>query len=111
VLIAGGGQDVLTGNGGKDRLTGGDGRDLFVLGGGKARNYHQKGAADYATITDFDTKLDTLQLDGNASSYVLGAAKGGLGIYAKSGNELDLVAVLSGVSANDFNLGKSAKFA
>ncbi len=83
--MAGGGQDLLVGNGGKDRLTGGDGKDTFVLGGGKYKNFHQKGAADYATITDFDTKLDTLQLDGSAANYVVGSAKGGLGIYAKTG--------------------------
>lgn len=64
-LYGEGGNDILLGNNGADRLTGGAGRDVFrYLSVGDSR----VGAAD--VITDFDTRLDVIDLKALNLTYV-----------------------------------------
>jgi hypothetical protein len=81
-LDGGGGKDKIIGaapelGGGKnevDEMTGGKSKDIFVLGtedgvlydDGKRR---RNGKKDYAIITDFNPKQDSMQLHGEADDY------------------------------------------
>jgi Ca2+-binding RTX toxin-like protein len=82
ILDGGGGEDIIIGaspelGGGKgevDEMTGGKGKDIFVLGtedgvlyddGKKKKN----GKKDYAVITDFNPKQDSMQLHGHRDDY------------------------------------------
>jgi Ca2+-binding RTX toxin-like protein len=75
-----GGNDVINGNGGndtiiadigQDTLTGGSGTgiDTFVLGSGSSISFDDAGSSDFATLSDFQSGIDRLQLAGNASLY------------------------------------------
>ena len=82
LLIGGSGDDQLTGvnissgfgQSEIDTLTGGDGSDTFILGD-KDRIYYDdtdqstSGESDYALVTDFDSALDFIQLNGGAEQY------------------------------------------
>ena len=82
LLIGGSGDDQLTGvnissgfgQSEIDTLTGGDGSDTFILGD-KDRIYYDdtdqstSGESDYALVTDFDSALDFIQLNGSAEQY------------------------------------------
>jgi Ca2+-binding RTX toxin-like protein len=66
-IVGGKGKDVLTGTdstargvGEVDSLTGGGGRDRFVLGDGNGAYYVGQGNNDYAKITDFNLRQDSL---------------------------------------------------
>ena len=82
-LDGGGGKDKIIGaapesGGGKkevDEMTGGKDKDIFVLGiedgvlydDGKKKN----GKKDYAVITDFNPKQDSMQLHGDSGDYFI----------------------------------------
>lgn len=79
-LQSSGGNDSLNGNSGKDTLIadlgqdtliGGSGAsiDTFILGSGGSVSFDDAGNSDFATITDFQSGIDRLQLAGNASLY------------------------------------------
>ena len=110
-LIGNGGDDTLTGGAGNDTLngtddvlagylerdilTGGAGADRFILGDATQAYYGTEGNQDYATITDFDTSEDVVQLYGSASN------------YSQQGNDLyyngDLVGIFEGSTSWDLN--------
>jgi Ca2+-binding RTX toxin-like protein len=73
-IVGGKGKDILTGTdstargiGEVDILTGGGGRDRFVLGDHNGAYYVGQGNNDYAMITDFNLRQDSLNL-GNAKN-------------------------------------------
>lgn len=84
-LIGGSGNDSLSGGGGddvllgtdevalglneQDILVGGSGADLFIVGDTASVYYHQGAVADYVTIKDFVSNIDTVQLHGSTSNY------------------------------------------
>ena len=91
ILNGGDGSDLLIGDSGDDQLTGvnissgfgqseidtltgGDGSDTFILGD-KDRIYYDDtdqstgGESDFALVTDFDSALDFIQLNGSAEQY------------------------------------------
>lgn len=76
VLSGGRGNDILNGYGGSgaeyDTLSGGLGADTFVLGGEWGVSYLENG---YATITDWNPLVDTIQVQGSASQYTLDASQ------------------------------------
>lgn len=101
-------------------MTGGSGSDYFVLGDEKVfyndGNNSSSGLKDYAIITDFNSKVDYIQLVGNSRDYVLGQVDGikqGMCIFldtninGKFDSKDELVAVIEGYS--DLNL-KSSSF-
>jgi Ca2+-binding RTX toxin-like protein len=138
-LVGGGGNDVLFGDSGNDTLIGanlsvkygqgerdilygGGGQDRFVLGDATRYYYNDNdsfssGTNDYARIDDFSSLSDTIQLEGDASKYVLktigagNALNGGgvasdTGIYRKNGvlfGRDELIAVVTDTSG--LNLG------
>jgi hypothetical protein len=57
----------------QDVLTGGNGPDTFVLGDSRGVFYANDGVNDFAVITNFDPKKDSIQLHENAS-YIGGAS-------------------------------------
>jgi Ca2+-binding RTX toxin-like protein len=68
-IVGGKGKDILTGTdstargvGEVDSLTGGGGRDRFVLGDSNGAYYVGQGNNDYATISDFNLRQDSLDL-------------------------------------------------
>ena len=84
-LVAGEGDDTLNGVGASlgldeiDQLVGGAGADTFVLGDERGQFYNDgfsagQGTTDYALIADFELGVDTIQVSGLASDYVLGAS-------------------------------------
>lgn len=94
LLNGGSGNDYLDGFGSYaynafeyDTLTGGTGTDTFVLGDSGGRGYLGSG---YATITDYNSANDYVQLKGNASWYSIGYAN-----YA-GGSALDTLIKTSG---------------
>lgn len=71
LLNGGNAKDTLIADLGQDTLTGGSGNgaDTFVLGAGGSISFDDAGSTDFATITDFQSGIDRLQLAGNASIY------------------------------------------
>lgn len=124
ILIGGDGNDRLTGtNNGKgsiDTFTGGNGSDLFVLSNSTTVFYNDtnnsnSGLADYALITDFNSTVDKIQLEGSANKYLLGSSPvsgiSGKAIYLDTNNNKafnstdELVAIVEG--ATNLNLTAS----
>jgi len=129
-LIGGTGKDILNGGAGNDRLIGikpdaaipgqsevdtligGIDRDRFILGVPNQFYYNDNnnavlGTTDYALIVGFTASEDFLQLTGSTTNYVLKSAPtglpSGLGIYRKTTNQNELIAVLQGVSSLSLN--------
>jgi Ca2+-binding RTX toxin-like protein len=82
-IVGGEGKDILTGTDSiargmseVDILTGGGGRDRFVLGDSSGAYYIGQGNNDYATITDFNLRRDSLDL-GNAKNISFGIESSG----------------------------------
>jgi serralysin len=82
-IVGGKGKDILTGTdstargvGEVDILTGGGSRDRFVLGDSNGAYYLGRGNNDYATITDFNLRQDSLDL-GNARNISFGIESSG----------------------------------
>ncbi|MFO7629217.1 MAG: VCBS domain-containing protein [Prochlorococcaceae cyanobacterium] len=91
-----------------DTLIGGKGRDTFQLGDIAGSFYLTGGNNDYARIKDF-SKGDTLLLSGSPSDYSIERrvrinGQSGVGLYAGSGEDRDLVALIQGKSANSLDL-------
>ena len=73
--------------------------DRFILGDARKAYYLGSGADDYASILDFDPKLDTIQLFGRPGFYQLIESSGDTQIYKKRKNQKpDLIASLSKTS-------------
>lgn len=113
-LDGGNGQDILNGTGrgadgsGEiDVLRGGNGKDIFVLGRSSTTYYLGGGDSDYAIIEDFKIQNDLFKLGSNPGNYVVngdytigGQSGAGISFQDYDGN-LDLVAIVVGVSVND----------
>jgi Ca2+-binding RTX toxin-like protein len=103
-LYGGSGNDILEGGNGSDHLngygwgteidtlTGGAGTDTFVLGDYWWGAYYVEDAAGYATITDWEASIDSIELYGSSSDYRLefetnwvGTADYDTGIYYLGG--------------------------
>lgn len=113
------------GKGELDILVGDAGRDLFILGGADRYYYNDEdhfssGDNDYARIIGFSTSFDRIQLQGDASEYILkslgagsplnlgSAAAADTGIFRRNGvlfGKDELIAVVQDVSG--LNLGSS----
>ncbi|WP_353852217.1 Calx-beta domain-containing protein, partial [Microcystis sp. LE19-59.1C] len=114
-ITTGGGNDIITGvnpnsstpgKGEIDSLTGGAGSDRFILGdatwiGYDDGNTTNAGTSDYATIADFNTTDDTIQLRGASSDYLLTVDGSNTKLYInKPGTEPDeLIAVINNQTA------------
>ncbi|WP_172969348.1 Calx-beta domain-containing protein, partial [Microcystis aeruginosa] len=118
-LIGLGGNDSLKGNNGndiligtydgsqeQDYLEGGAGSDRFILGdatwiGYDDGNTTNAGTSDHATIADFSTTDDTIQLRGSSSNYLLSVSGSKTNLYInKPGSEPDeLIAVINNQTA------------
>ncbi|MFB2808016.1 hypothetical protein, partial [Microcystis sp. BLCC-F209] len=114
-ITTGGGNDIITGvnpnsstpgKGEIDSLTGGAGSDRFILGdatwiGYDDGNTTNAGTSDYATIADFSTTDDTIQLRGASSDYLLTVSGSNTNLYInKPGSEPDeLIANISNQTA------------
>jgi hypothetical protein len=119
-LIGGNHNDLLQGGAGKDRLigvgedngqnsidilTGDAGADTFVLGNATTAFYND-GIDDYAIIKDFNSKVDKIELHGDASLYVLGSSPIGevagkaLYLAAPNGAENELIAIIQGKNSS-----------
>ncbi|MFN5514685.1 MAG: bluetail domain-containing putative surface protein [Cyanobacteriota bacterium] len=119
VIIGGGNDDTLNGGNGNDTLQGTNGglgeRDYLVGGAGSDRfiladtantfyddgNSALPGDYDYATIADFNTTNDTIQLRGSSGDYLLSVDGSNTKLYInKPGSEPDeLVAVINNQTA------------
>lgn len=67
------GNDVIVGGSGLDLLLGGTGADDFILGSGSQVYYKDNsflGVSEYASLNDFQSGVDTIDLAGPASDYV-----------------------------------------
>jgi Bacterial Ig domain/von Willebrand factor type D domain/RTX calcium-binding nonapeptide repeat (4 copies) len=119
--FGGNGDDILVGagitsdnpgTGAVDILMGNKGADTFVLGDQGRKYYIGSEQKDYALITDFWSE-DTIQLQGNASDYVLGNAPtdlaSGTGIFLAS-NPKELIGLIQGVSLESISLSSSTVF-
>ncbi len=111
----GGGDDIIIGvnpnsstpgKGEIDSLTGGAGSDKFILGdvnwiGYDDGNTTNAGTSDYATIADFNTTNDTIQLRGSSGDYLLWVDGSNTKLYInKPGTEPDeLIAVINNQTA------------
>ncbi|MBX9259435.1 calcium-binding protein [Desmonostoc muscorum CCALA 125] len=125
-LLGGDGNDTLNGVGSengtgfKDTLTGGNGNDLYIFGNSGAVFYNDgnnanAGLNDYALIVDFNTSQDKIQLQGLASSYLLGTSPisgiSGTAIYLDTNtnsvlNSTDeLIAIVEGVTGLNLTAG------
>ena len=122
-LIGGVGRDSLDGGSGSDRLlgvdpsaqvdfgrstidtlTGGGGSDVFVLGEGKDIFYNggipgNEGTRDYALVTDFEFRQDSLDVAGSQDNYSVdftsGSLPDGLAVYYQpTPGDRELIAVL-----------------
>jgi Ca2+-binding RTX toxin-like protein len=98
--------NIINGFGGIDNLTGGAGADTFVLAEAGDNFYADAGFGDIATILDFVSGEDKIQLTGSLSDYVfLGtniALDNGDGVFNVV--EDDFIAIVSNAfdTANDF---------
>ena len=111
ILIGGNGNDILNGtdkiamgNLEQDSLTGGEGKDLFILGDTVHVYYSTQGNADFATITDFDAGMDTVQLLGSAS-YTQQTQGNDVHLYLNNSDPTpdDLIAVFTGTTSLDLS--------
>lgn len=68
-LSSGNGNDTLIADFGQDVLSGGNGRDTFVLGANGQVSFDDAGNSDFASITDFTTGVDKIQLSGVAGLF------------------------------------------
>ncbi|MFK8184006.1 MAG: NF038122 family metalloprotease [Phormidesmis sp.] len=100
------GDDILEGSdrfnlgrGERDVLSGGSGRDRFILGNEVAAYYSENGVQDYATLTDFDTNADTIQLHGSSGQYSQQQVDGNTQLIYNG----DLVAVLENIEGLNLN--------
>lgn len=78
-LSGGNGNDTLIADIGQDVLSGGNGADTFVLGSDGQVSFDDAGSSDFASITDFQTGVDTIQLAGSSglfSSFSFGSNSG-----------------------------------
>jgi Ca2+-binding RTX toxin-like protein len=100
IITGGKGKDILTGTdstargvGEIDILTGGGGRDRFVLGDSNGAYYVGQGSNDYAKITDFNLRQDSLNL-GNAKNISFSLESSGIiDLFAgKDPSSRDLIA-------------------
>ncbi|MFM6100262.1 MAG: hypothetical protein ACKPCG_19310 [Dolichospermum sp.] len=109
-LYGGNGNDTLQGtNGGtgeQDYLEGGTGSDRFILADTTKTFYDDgnstlPGDYDYATIADFNTTNDTIQLRGSSGDYLLSVFGSNTNLYInKPGSEPDeLIAVINNQTA------------
>ncbi|MDZ8257455.1 DVUA0089 family protein [Nostoc sp. ChiQUE01b] len=105
ILNGGAGNDILIGNfpgsplppglGETDTLTGGTGADRFILGDAvnifyDDNNSANPGFVDYATITDFDSSQDRIELKGSLQDYRLQVVGSNTRIFSdKPGAEPD----------------------
>ncbi|MDF5711033.1 MAG: CARDB domain-containing protein [Nostoc sp. S4] len=110
ILSGGGGSDHLIGWGGGtneiDQLNGAQSADTYILGNTNSVFYASSGNDDYADIVSFKAS-DRIQLKGSADNYFLGSApvsgfnSSAVGIFAKNGAQLELIAVVeSGLNRN-----------
>jgi predicted outer membrane repeat protein len=103
-LNGGNDDDFLVGGNGQDLMQGGSGGDTFVIGDKTNHFYNSYGWYDRALIKDFQAQKDTIQLKGKASDYklrsLIGSGVSSTGIFYNN----ELVALVEGVSANNFNL-------
>ncbi|MEH2065697.1 MAG: calcium-binding protein [Nostoc sp.] len=112
VLNGGAGNDILIGVypgslvppglGETDILTGGAGADTFVLGDAlnifyDDNNPTTSGFGDFATITDFDSSQDQIQLKGTPQDYRLQVVGNNTRIFAEQGGQVDeLIGIVQG---------------
>ncbi|MFM6347710.1 MAG: calcium-binding protein, partial [Dolichospermum sp.] len=108
IIIGGNGSDLLNGGNGNDTLqgtngnageqdylVGGTGSDLFILADTTKTFYDDGNSAlpgdnDYATIADFNTTDDTIQLRGSSGDYLLSVDGSNTKLYInKPGSEPD----------------------
>jgi Ca2+-binding RTX toxin-like protein len=93
-----------------DLLTGGAGRDRFILGEAGVDFYDDgdtatPGTNNYALITDFDARFDSIQLGKSRDNYTLTAATingvSGTGIYLNkpTGEPAELVGLIQGATS------------
>jgi Ca2+-binding RTX toxin-like protein len=97
-LQGGAGDDWLFGEAGNDRLTGGDGADMFVFGPGSQRD----------TVTDFQSGVDHIWIDGVADFSQLAISHNSAGdVVINLGTGFDLVTLtgVHDVTAADFIFG------
>ncbi|MGK7898435.1 MAG: calcium-binding protein [Xenococcus sp. (in: cyanobacteria)] len=97
--------DVLTGDQDQDRFVLGDRDEVFY----NDNNPNSSGVQDYARITDFQTNIDTIQLKGSASDYVLDNSftlngRSGTGIFLNEENQ-ELIGFAQGVNNLNINSG------
>ncbi|MCA6490276.1 MAG: VWA domain-containing protein, partial [Chitinophagaceae bacterium] len=109
-LFGGSGNDTLQGTDGgigeQDYLEGGTGNDRFILADTTKTFYDDgnstlPGDNDYATIADFNTTNDIIQLRGSSSNYLLSVSGSNTKLYInKPGSEPDeLIAVINNQTA------------
>ncbi|MEH2435881.1 MAG: calcium-binding protein [Nostoc sp.] len=123
VLNGGAGNDILIGVypgsllppgvGETDILTGGTGADTFVLGDAANifyddNNSTNTGFADFATISDFDSSQDKIQLKGTPQDYRLQVAGSNTRIFSQQPGQVnELIGIVEGknnlrLSSDDF---------
>ena len=97
------GNDRFNGGTGQDIFIGGDGKDIYVLGDRKGSFYSKSRYYDQATIKDFDSDEDKIQLNGKPSDYSLSFTTlgnySGTGIFGEN-----LIALLADVKLKEFSL-------
>ncbi|WP_462162156.1 Calx-beta domain-containing protein, partial [Microcystis aeruginosa] len=109
-LFGGSGNDTLQGTDGgigeQDYLEGGTGNDRFILADTTKTFYDDgnstlPGTSDYATIADFNTTDDIIQLRGSSGDYLLSVSGSNTNLYInKPGSEPDeLIAVINNQTA------------
>ncbi|ELP54814.1 hemolysin-type calcium-binding repeat family protein [Microcystis aeruginosa TAIHU98] len=109
-IYGGNGNDTLQGTnngiGEQDYLEGGTGNDRFILADTTKTFYDDgnstlPGDYDYATIADFNTTDDTIQLRGSSGDYLLSVSGSNTNLYInKPGSEPDeLIAYISNQTA------------
>lgn len=68
-LSGGNGADTIIADFGQDVLSGGNGADTFVLGENGQISFDDAGTSDFASITDFNSGVDKIQLTGFANLF------------------------------------------
>lgn len=86
-----------------DRLIGGGGSDTFVIGDASRvyyedANANRIGRNDYAAIADFNFEEDTIQLHGSADDYELRLFGSGTAILLTTGETLEGIALVEGLT-------------